>query len=89
MALKLFTTIRVRPSRSMLYPIKFSLCGILAFAVVFALYCYVAKFVFDLVNKTSNMVIDEAFHLPQGKLYCNFEFDKVGYCIFLFLLGEV
>ncbi|XP_072402871.1 dol-P-Glc:Glc(2)Man(9)GlcNAc(2)-PP-Dol alpha-1,2-glucosyltransferase [Diabrotica undecimpunctata] len=30
--------------------------------------------IFNYIYLTSNMIIDEEFHLPLGKLYCNFDF---------------
>lgn len=36
-----------------------------------------SKFIFDKIYGTSQVVIDEAFHLPQGLQYCNFNFSTV------------
>ncbi|KAF5270601.1 hypothetical protein FQA39_LY01339 [Lamprigera yunnana] len=46
-----------------------------AFLVIIGTYFYISKILFDRIFNTSNLIIDEEFHLPQGLLYCNFTFD--------------
>ena len=40
-------------------------------------YSIASLYLFYNVNETSEQVIDEEFHLRQGKHYCNGEFDVV------------
>ncbi|XP_045456904.1 putative Dol-P-Glc:Glc(2)Man(9)GlcNAc(2)-PP-Dol alpha-1,2-glucosyltransferase [Melitaea cinxia] len=40
-----------------------------------SLYFTVSKLIFDKVYETSQVVIDEFFHIPQGMLYCKYNFS--------------
>jgi hypothetical protein len=44
-----------------------------------ALHSLISKLIFDKINLTSNIVVDEEFHLQLGEAYCKYEFDKVTY----------
>lgn len=50
---------------------------LLLILVTFLVYGIISKLVFDNIYNTSKVVIDEAFHLPQGLQYCNFNFSTV------------
>jgi alpha-1,2-glucosyltransferase len=41
-----------------------------------ALHSLISKLIFDKINLTSNIVVDEEFHLQLGEAYCKYEFDK-------------
>nr|CAI5847127.1 unnamed protein product [Callosobruchus analis] len=40
-----------------------------------AAYSLISKLIFDNIYLTSKMVVDEEFHVPLGKAYCNFNFS--------------
>ncbi|XP_050314303.1 putative Dol-P-Glc:Glc(2)Man(9)GlcNAc(2)-PP-Dol alpha-1,2-glucosyltransferase [Anthonomus grandis grandis] len=42
--------------------------------LTFGIYAGISKILFDNVYKTSNLVVDEEFHLPLGEKYCHFNF---------------
>ncbi|ENN81130.1 putative Dol-P-Glc:Glc(2)Man(9)GlcNAc(2)-PP-Dol alpha-1,2-glucosyltransferase [Dendroctonus ponderosae] len=45
------------------------------FISVFAIYATLSKILFDKVYRTSNLIVDEEFHLPLGEEYCKFNFQ--------------
>ncbi|KAJ8986259.1 hypothetical protein NQ317_009968 [Molorchus minor] len=47
------------------------LLGVMAFW-----YCHITKRIFDSVYLTSNVIVDEEFHLALGKAYCELDFTK-------------
>ncbi|KAJ3639293.1 hypothetical protein Zmor_002658 [Zophobas morio] len=44
--------------------------------IVLIIFVLISKAVFDKVHLTLHIVVDEEFHLPLGRAYCKFEFDK-------------
>ncbi|KAF2894091.1 hypothetical protein ILUMI_12080, partial [Ignelater luminosus] len=47
----------------------------IALCIIISGFFLLSKLVFDKVYITSQVVIDEEFHIPQGLAYCNFVFD--------------
>ncbi|KAK9890024.1 hypothetical protein WA026_008831 [Henosepilachna vigintioctopunctata] len=39
-------------------------------------YLIISKIIFDKIYATSNIIVDEEFHLPLGEAYCQYNFNK-------------
>lgn len=52
-----------------------------AFWLLFAMaiYTLVSTLIFEQVNKTATMVVDEQFHLPLGRAFCEYKLELVSF----------